>query len=152
MEPREKVTAEELRAVFTRAPYDVDRTNNMGIFVTMHDFWVAVQQLDCKYADACKLLCSKVVFDEKARGFPNTMRKLNKALNDFRALWPVPSFSRRSLGVNQPNTSIFPPGIGVSADVSLFQLHRLYSALPCYRALRPYMYFYVHVHVHLMYD
>ena len=51
--------------------------------------------------------------------------------------------------MNQPNTSIFPPGIGVSVDVSLFQLHRLYSALPCYRALRPYMYFYVHVHVHL---
>ena len=50
--------------------------------------------------------------------------------------------------MNQPNTSIFPLGIGVSVDVSLFQLHRLYSALPCYRALRPYMYFYVHVHVH----
>ena len=51
--------------------------------------------------------------------------------------------------MNQPNTSIFPPGIGVSVDVSLFQLHLFYSALPCYRALRPYMYFYVHVHVHL---
>ena len=57
--------------------------------------------------------------------------------------WPV------GCGVNQPNTSIFPLGIGVSVDVSLFQLHRLYSALPCYRALRPHMYFYVHVHVHL---
>ena len=93
MKEREKVTAEDLLAVYTRAPYDVDRTNNMGIIVTLHDFFVAVQQLDCKYTDACKLLCSKVVFDEKARGFPNTMRKLNKALNDFRALWPVPSFS-----------------------------------------------------------
>ena len=49
--------------------------------------------------------------------------------------------------MNLPNTSIFPLGIGVSVDVSLFQLHLLYFALPCYRAVQPYMYLGVHVHV-----
>ena len=41
---------------------------------------------------------------------------------------------RTGTGVNQPNTSIFPLGIGVSVDVSLYQPHFIYSALPCWRA------------------
>jgi len=51
--------------------------------------------------------------------------------------------------VNLPITSIFPPGLGVSVDVSLYQLHLFYSALPCYCAVQPYMYMYLSVHVHV---
>ena len=52
--------------------------------------------------------------------------------------------------MNLPITSIFPLGIGVSVDVSSYQLHLFYSALPCYCAVQPYMYLSVHVHVHIL--
>ena len=102
MERPEKVTAKDFEAIHHREPYNVDKTNNVGIIVTLYAFWIAVQQSECKYSDACKFLMSKIVFDDKARGFENTMRILSKALSDFRARWPAPSFSNTDQNRNRP--------------------------------------------------